>query len=145
MQGPMPPDPRGTPIPHQSMSELEQTWTSEPPLRLDAATKMRLNLGGTTHAEAGGTTPSTIAAHHPSLQAPTSLARQSAGPSCQPSFSNRQTSPNTRGKRTLSFGSQITAWHASWAGRRMTNSSSATCHYTWLIWPGRGLSTSLSA
>jgi len=109
VQGPMPPNPQGALRLHPSLSESKPMWMLGPPSRPNATTGMRSSLGGTTHAEAGGTTSSTIAAHHQRLRGPVSSVRQSAGPSSLLGSDNWQTSPRTQGKQTLSSGSRTIA------------------------------------
>jgi len=81
--------------PHLSMNTSRPMWTLGPLSRPDGMTGTRPSLGATDHAEAGGTTPTTIAAHRRSLRVPASSARPSVGPSSRPDSESPLTSPST--------------------------------------------------
>jgi hypothetical protein len=61
----------------------------------------------------------------------------------RPSSEPRPPLPSTQGRRGRSCGLWITGWHASWEGRTMTTSSSATSPFSSPTLPGPGCSICL--
>jgi hypothetical protein len=92
----------------------------------------------TTLGGVGATTVRKTEAPHPNLWANKSSAKLYAGHHSRLSSEHRLPSPSTRGKRSPSYGTLITAWHVSWEVRTTTNSSFATCpcSYPTLLEPG---------
>jgi hypothetical protein len=86
------------------------------------------------------TTTRRIEAPRPNHQ----VRKPSAGPydGCRSQLGSgpRLPSPSTRGKQGRSCGLRTTGWLASWEGRTMTTSSSATSHYSSPTLPGPGWS-----
>jgi hypothetical protein len=75
------------------------------------------------------------------------VRESSAGPydECRsrPGSEPRLPSPSTQGRQGRSCGLRTTGWHASWEGRTMTTSSSATSPFSSLTLPGPGWSICL--
>jgi hypothetical protein len=75
------------------------------------------------------------------------VCESSAGPydgrRSRPGSDPRLPSPSTQGRQGRSCGSRITGWHASWEGRTMTTSSSATSPSSSPTLPGHGWSICL--
>jgi hypothetical protein len=89
------------------------------------------------------TTVRRIGAPHPNHQARESSARPYDGRRSRPGSAPRLPSPSTQGRRGRSCGLRITGWRASWEGRTMTTSSSATSPFPLRRCPGLvGASTS---
>jgi hypothetical protein len=84
-----------------------------------------------------------IGAPHPNHQACGSSAEPYDGRRSRPGSELRLPSPNTQGRRSRSYGSQITGWHASWEERTTTTSSSAISPSSSLTLPEPGWSICL--
>jgi hypothetical protein len=84
-----------------------------------------------------------IGAPRPNHQVRESSAGPYDGRRSQPGSEPRLPSPSTQGRQGRSCGSRITSWHASWEGRTMTTSSSATSPSSSPTLPGPGWSIRL--
>jgi hypothetical protein len=76
------------------------------------------------------TTVRRIGAPRPNHQVRGSSAEPYDGRRTQPVSGPRLPLPSTQGRRGQSCGSRITGWRASWEGRMMTTSSSATSPFS---------------
>jgi hypothetical protein len=72
-----------------------------------------------------------------------SSARPYDGRRSRPGSKPRLPLPSTQGRQGRSCGSRITGWRASWEGRMMTTSSSATSPFSSSTLPGPGWSICL--
>jgi hypothetical protein len=107
------------------------------------STSMRRCAEATTPGVGDATTAGRIGAPRPNHP----VRKLSAGPydghRSRPGFEPRLPSPSTRGSQSRNCGSRTTGWPASWVGRTMTTSSSATSHYSSLTPPEPGWSICL--
>ena len=104
---PSPPIHREETRPSPCLSGSAPTSMLEQPLMLGAVIRTRPSLRDTNH----GGREVQPRARHPGLRPPppASSVRQFTGPSSLPGSASQPTSPNTQGRRILSFGSRITA------------------------------------
>jgi hypothetical protein len=138
-----PPDacgrPRSTPSAH-GMGRLQPRIASA--LSNTAATvepaSRRRCTEATIPGTGGATTVRRIEAPHPSRQVRESSAAPYDERRSWPVSKPRLPSPSTRGRQGQSCGLRTTGWHASWEGRTMTTSSSATSPFSspTLLGPG---------
>jgi hypothetical protein len=82
-------------------------------------------------------------APRPNHQVRKSLAWPYDGRRSRPGSEPRLPSPSTQGRQGRSCGLRITGWRASWEGRTMTTSSSATSPFSSPMLPGHGWSICL--
>jgi hypothetical protein len=97
----------------------------------------------TTPCVEDATTVRRIGAPRPNHQVRESSARPYDGRRSQPGSEPRLPSPSTQGRQGRSCGLRITGWRASWEGRMMTTSSSATSPFSSSTLPGPGWSICL--
>jgi hypothetical protein len=81
-----------------------------------------------------------IGAPRPNHQVRGSSAGPYDGRRSRPGSEPRLPSPSTQRRQGWSCGLRITDWHASWEGRMMTTSSSATSPFSSPMLPGHGWS-----
>jgi hypothetical protein len=136
-----PPDacasPRSTPstqetghLPPEIASATSSTATTvEPASRRGCAE-------ATTPGAGDATTLRRIGVPRPNHQVRGSSAGPYYGCRSRPGSVPRQPLPCTQGRRGRSCGSRITGWRASWEGRTMTTSSSATSPFSSPTLPG---------
>jgi hypothetical protein len=119
--------PRSIPSP-QKTGPL-RSWTASTTSNA-AATVEPTSRKGCAEAITPGTEDATtvrrIGAPHPNHQARGSSAEPYDEHRSRPGCKLRPPSPNIQGRRSRSYGSQITDWLASWEGRTTTTSSFAT-------------------
>jgi hypothetical protein len=84
-----------------------------------------------------------IGAPRPNHQVHESSAGPYDGRRSRPGSEPRLPLPSTQGRRGRSCGLRITGWRASWEGRTMTTSSSATSPFSSPTLPGPGCSICL--
>jgi hypothetical protein len=89
------------------------------------------------------TTVRRIGAPRPNHQVRESSAGPYDGRRSRPGSGPRLPSPSTQGRQGRSCGLRITGWHASWEGRTMTTSLSATSPFSSPTLPGHGWSICL--
>jgi hypothetical protein len=94
----------------------------------------------TTPDVGDATTVRRIGAPRPNHQVCGSSAGPYDGRRSRPGSEPRLPLPSTQGRRGRSCGSRIIGWHASWEGRTMTTSSSATSPFSSPTLPGPGWS-----
>jgi hypothetical protein len=97
----------------------------------------------TTLGAEDATTVRRTGAPHPNHQVREFSAGPYDGRRSRPGSEPRLPSPSTQGRQGRSCGLRITGWHASWEGRTMTTSSSATSPFSSPTLPGHGWSICL--
>jgi hypothetical protein len=97
----------------------------------------------TTPGVEDATTVRRTKVHRPNHQVREPSAGPYDGRCSRPGSRPRLPSPSTRGKQGRSCGLRTTGWHASWEGRTMTTSSSATSLSSSPTLPGPGWSICL--
>jgi hypothetical protein len=116
-----------------------QLWTASAASNTAATVEPASRKGcaeATTPSVEDDTTVRRIRSPHPNHQVRGSLAGPYDGRRSRPSFEPRPPLPSTQGRRGRSCGLRITGWHASWEGRTMTTSSSATSPFSSPTLPG---------
>jgi hypothetical protein len=129
--------PRSTPSTQETghlLSGIAST-TSNTAATIEPASRRRC-AEATTPGAGDATTVRRIGAPRPNHQVRESSAGPDDGRRSRPGSVPRLPSPSTQGRQGQSCGSRITGWHASWEGRTMTTSSSATFSSPTLPGPG---------
>jgi hypothetical protein len=111
--------------------------TSTTAATVEPASKRRWAEATTPGAE-DATTVRRTGAPCPNRQDQGSSAGPYDGHRSQPGSKPRLPSPSTQGRQGWSCGLRITDWHASWEGRMMTTSSSATSPFSSPTLPEHG-------
>jgi hypothetical protein len=143
-----PPDaygrPRSAPSAHGTRRPQPRiaSTTSHTVATIEPASRSGCTEATTPGAEAA-TIVRRIGAPRPNHQVHESSAGPYDGRRSRPGSDPRLPSPSTQGRQGQSCGSRITGWHASWEGRTMTTSSSATSPSSSPMLPGHGWSICL--
>jgi hypothetical protein len=106
-------------------------------------TSRRRCAEATTPGAGDATIVRRIGAPRPNHQVRESSAGPYDGRRSRPGSEPRPPLPSTQERQGLSCGSRITGWRASWEGRTMTTSSSATFPFSSPTLPGPGWSICL--
>jgi hypothetical protein len=143
-----PPDTCGKPRSTPSTQETGhlQPWTASATSNTAATVEPASRKGcaeATTPEAEDATTVRRIGAPHPNHQVRGSSAGPYDGRRSRPGSKPRLPLPSTQGRRGRSYGSRITGWRASWEGRTMITSSSATSPFSSPTLPGPGWSICL--
>jgi hypothetical protein len=143
-----PPDSYGRPRSAPSAHETGRPWprialaTSNTAATVEPASRKGCTEATTPGAEVA-TTVRRIGAPCPNCQVREPSAGPYDGRRSWPGSKSRLPSPSTQGRQGRSCGLRTTGWHASWEGRTMTTSSSATSLSSSPTLPGHGWSICL--
>jgi hypothetical protein len=138
-----PPDAYGRPRSAPSAHGTGRPWpriasvTSSTAATVEPASKRGCAEATTPGAE-DATTVRRTGASRPNHQVRGSSAGPYDGRRSRPGSEPRLPSPSIQGRQGWSCGLRITDWHASWEGRMMTTSSSATSPFSSPTLPGHG-------